>query len=126
MRHCFEFFWPRADARVYAEAKGLAKRGLATVRRDVVGRRRRTSYAITPAGRGALQRWMATPPKPVALEFEALVKVYLARFGAKEDLLATLAKTAEDAEYMLQIARNVRGVYLEGCAPFQDEYVHVW
>ena len=23
MRHCFEYFWPRDDARIYAEAKTL-------------------------------------------------------------------------------------------------------
>ena len=28
MRHCFEYFWPRAEARVYAEAKQLAVDGL--------------------------------------------------------------------------------------------------
>ena len=27
---------------------------------------------------------------------------------------------------MLRVARTVRQAYLEGCAPFQDEYVHTW
>ena len=126
MRHCFEYFWPRADARVYAEAKRLSAAGLLRTSEDRVGRRRRTSYAITPPGRTALRRWLATPPKPVALEFEALVKVYLARLGTRDDLLRALESTAADATYMLQVAANVRQLYLEGCAPFQDEYVHTW
>jgi hypothetical protein len=27
---------------------------------------------------------------------------------------------------MLGVAANVRDIYLEGCAPFQDDYIHVW
>jgi DNA-binding PadR family transcriptional regulator len=126
MRHCFEYFWPRADARVYAEAKRLSAAGLVSTSEERVGRRRRTSYAITSPGRAELRRWLATLPKPVALEFEALVKVYLARLGTRDDLLRALEATAADATYMLQVAANVRQVYLEGCAPFQDEYLHTW
>jgi DNA-binding PadR family transcriptional regulator len=126
MQHCFEYFWPRADARVYEEVKGLAAAGLATASRERTGRRPRTTYAITPAGRAALEAWLARPPETIALEFEALLKVYLARFGTREDLLATLERTRADAAFMLRVARTVRQAYLEGCAPLQDDYVHVW
>ena len=126
MRHCFEYFWPRAETRVYAEAKQLAALGLAKSTEGHVGRRRRTSYRITPAGRRALQAWLARPPKPVALEFEALIKVYLARLGTKDDLEATVDAVAADASFMLAVSQNVREVYLDHCAPFQDEYVHTW
>jgi DNA-binding PadR family transcriptional regulator len=125
-QHCFEYFWPRADARVYEEVKGLAKAGLAVASRERIGRRPRTTYAITPAGRAALEVWLARPPEMIALEFEALLKVYLARFGTREDLLANLERTRDDAAFMLRVARTVRQAYLEGCAPLQDEYVHVW
>jgi DNA-binding PadR family transcriptional regulator len=126
MRHCFEYFWPRDDVRVYADAKALAAAGLARSERTMIGRRPRTTYAITPRGRAALRRWLRQPSRPVALEFEGLVKVYLARFGTLATLRATVEQVGRDAEYMLQVATNVRHVYLEGCAPFQDEYVHVW
>lgn len=62
----------------------------------------------------------------MALEFEGLIKVYMARFGTLDELRQTVAQVAHDADYMLQVATNVRSVYLAGCAPFQDEYVHVW
>ncbi len=126
MQHCFEYFWPRADARVYDDARRLAGLGLVTATTTRAGKRPHTTYTITAAGREALEAWLARPSRPVALEFEALVKVYLARFGTREQLLATVAQTAADAEYMLQVASTVRGVYLERCAPFQDDYVHVW
>jgi DNA-binding PadR family transcriptional regulator len=126
MRHCFEFFWPRADARVYSEAKGLVARGFVSEAKKRTGRRTTTSYEITPAGRRALASWLAMPPKPIALEFEALVKVFLGRFGSKQELLSTLAATGVDAQRMLDVATNVREVYLDRCVPFQDDYVHVW
>lgn len=126
MRHCFEYFWPRAGARVYAEAKQLAADGLAATSEEHIGRRRRTTYRITPAGRRALRQWLTEPPKPVALEFEALIKVYVARLGTKDDLATTLEAVGADAAFMLSVAQNVRQVYLDGCAPFQDDYVHTW
>lgn len=126
MRHCFEYFWPRDDVRVYADAKQLAARGLATSERVLIGRRPRTTYSITPAGKRALAKWMRAPSRPVGMEFEGLIKVYLARFGTLEELRATVGQVARDADYMLQVATNVRGVYMHQCAPFQQDYVHVW
>jgi DNA-binding PadR family transcriptional regulator len=126
MRHCFEYYWPRADARVYADAKQLAVGGYASGRKATVGKRPRTTYAITPKGRRALQRWLAAPSRSFGLEFEGLIKVYLARLGTREQLLRTLERTVADAEYALHVAANVRQAYLDRCAPFQDEYVHVW
>jgi len=126
MRHCFEYFWPRDDGRVYSDAKALAKLGLARSERVMVGRRPRTTYSITPSGRRALRRWLAEPSRSAALEFEGLIKVYLARFGTIDELRATVAQVERDSAYMLQVATNVRCVYLENQAPFQDDHVHVW
>jgi DNA-binding PadR family transcriptional regulator len=126
MRHCFEYYWPRDDKRVYADVRTLADAGLAAADVSYTGRRRRTTYRITPAGRAALRRWLAAAPAPISLEFEALIKVYLARLGTRDDLLSTLDAVERDAEFMRAVATTVRAVYLEGCAPFQDEYVHTW
>ena len=126
VQHCFEYFWPRAEVRVYEEAKGLVTTGHVRAKEEFIGRRRRTSYAITAKGRRALEEWLARPAQAISLEFEGLLKVYLARFGTREQLLATLDRTLADAEYMLQVATNVRQVYLECRAPFQEEQVHIW
>jgi PadR family transcriptional regulator AphA len=126
MRHCFEYFWRRDDKRVYDDARRLADAGLARAHVRHNGRRPQTTFAITPAGRAALQQWLGQPTLPVALDFQALIKVYLARFGTRDQLLATIGEVASDAEFMLAVATNVREIYLAGCAPFQDEYVHTW
>lgn len=125
MRHCFEYFWPRADARVYDEAKGLVARGLARAETAAVGKRPRTTYAITPPGRQALAEWLERPSPAIALEFEGLLKVFFARFGTREQLLATLEQARADTEEMLRVAAVVRQAYLDCQAPFQDEQGHI-
>ena len=126
VQHCFEYFWPRAEVRTYEEAKRLVASGHLRAKEEYLGRRRHTSYAITVKGKRALEEWLARPAQAISLEFEGLLKVYLARFGTREQLLATLDRTLADAEYMLQVATNVRQVYLECRAPFQEEQVHIW
>ena len=126
MRHCFEYYWARDDVRVYADAKVLAARGLAQSQKEMIGRRPRTTYSITDEGRRALENWLSEPSKAVGLEFEGLIKIYLARFGTLEQLRATVAQLRHDADYMVQVATNVRGVYLHNCAPFQQDYFHIW
>src|SRR5687767_10885025 len=71
MRRNVHYFWPRAESLVYAELKRLAGEGLVAAERSFVGKRPRTTYAITPAGRTALAAWLGTRPRPFALELEA-------------------------------------------------------
>lgn len=118
MQRSLSRFWPRAQSKIYEEPKKLTALGLATAVGDQVGRRPRTRYSVTPEGRQALARWLAEPGEGPVLEFEALVKVFLAEHGTTDDLLATLAgvaawsrsRAAEDAA----IARG----YLQGSGPF--------
>src|SRR5947209_7648426 len=56
MRRNYHWFWPRAESKLYEEPKKLVALGLATATVDLVGRRPRTTYAITSAGREALAR----------------------------------------------------------------------
>ncbi|HEU0116845.1 MAG TPA: PadR family transcriptional regulator [Thermomicrobiales bacterium] len=121
LRRNMRFFWPRAESRIYDEAKRLVARGLATARREATGRRGRTVYAISPAGRDAVQRWLATPPRPTALECEPLLRVLLADLGTRAQLMAALAQVEADAEAILAVGRTVGPEYLAGVAPFQDQ-----
>src|SRR5436305_15165628 len=78
MSRNLRFIWPRAESRIYDEAKRLVAAGLATAREGHTGRRRRTVYAITRAGREALSAWLATPPAgAMSLESEPLLRVIL-------------------------------------------------
>ena len=113
-------FWPRAESKLYEEPKKLVAHGLATAEDDPVGRRPRSVYSITPAGREALRAWLDEPGAPAALEFEALVKVFFAEQGTKAQLVENLRRiageqrerTAIDAEWALR--------YLEGRGTFPE------
>ena len=90
VRTSLHWFWPRTERQLYEQPKLLVAHGLATATREHTGRRPRTVYRITPAGRRALKAWLAVPSTAYSYEDEALVKVFLADHGTKEDLLAQL------------------------------------
>jgi DNA-binding PadR family transcriptional regulator len=84
------FLWPRAESKVYESAKRLVALGLATAKQRPTGRRRRTIYSITPAGRQALWSWLRQPGGGPALEFEGGLKLFFADRGTKGDTWARI------------------------------------
>ena len=124
LRRNMRFFWPRAESRIYEETKGLVAKGYARVDHEHVGRRARTVYSITPAGRRALREWLSTPPKGIALECEPLLRVFLSDLSTRAQLDAALQQTRRDAQAILDVGRVVGAEYLADTAPFQDQ-VHV-
>ena len=100
-------FWPRAERKLYEEPRKLVAHQLATVQHERVGKRPRSVYRITPAGQRALRAWLDEPGELVSLEFEALIKVFFAEHGGKDQLLANLdrihagalARVAVDAQW---------------------------
>ncbi|HEX7267837.1 MAG TPA: PadR family transcriptional regulator, partial [Streptosporangiaceae bacterium] len=57
----FRYVWPRAESAIYREVKRLAAMGLVAAKREYVGKRPRTVYSITDAGRQVLREWLGTP-----------------------------------------------------------------
>ena len=111
--------WPRAQSKIYEEPKKLVALGLARARKERVGRRPRTVYAITAAGRRALAGWLDEPGSGPVLEFEALLKVIFAEHGSRDGALRSLAATRGWA-----VERNADNLvaaraYLAGEGPFQ-------
>ena len=112
------YMQPASERNLYAEPKRLAAAGLVRVRREQVGRRSRTIYEITPEGREALRRQLATPPAPPQLEFEALQRLIFADQGSKQDLLAALDTTSQQVQQLLDDGlQQVRGYQADG-GPF--------
>jgi PadR family transcriptional regulator AphA len=87
-------WWPRTERQLYEQPKILVEHGLATATTELVGRRRRTVYDITPEGRDALRGWLDQPSSVYAWEWDAILRVFFADHGTKEQLLATLGETA--------------------------------
>ncbi|MEU6284568.1 PadR family transcriptional regulator [Streptomyces sp. NPDC047028] len=82
--------WPRAKSKIYEEPKKLVRHGLARAERQMVGRRPRTVYAITPDGRDRLADWLREPGDGPVLECEQLLQVFFAESASSLDTLATL------------------------------------
>jgi PadR family transcriptional regulator, regulatory protein AphA len=125
MRRNYRFFWPRAESRLYDEARRLVDAGLATAEQGFTGRRGRTTYALTPAGQRALREWLSEPPAGGwAFQFEPLLRVFLGNFGTREQLLAAIERARLDAEELLAVADAVAADYATGTAEGQP-HVHV-
>ena len=123
-RRSLDWFWPRAERKLYEEPKRLAAAGLARSEGEMTGARPRTVYTVTRQGRTALRTWLGEPPVPPTLEFEGMVKVFFADGGSLEQLRATLTTIAETAEARLgdlheKVAEHERG---EGAFP---ERLHI-
>lgn len=122
----FQYMWPRAQSGIYREIKHLAELGYAQQERSRVGKRQRTVYAITSQGLEALRAWLATPVARFSMECEATLRLFVASFGTKEQVLTTLEQVQAEAEEMLRFLHDIMHEYLEGRAPFQEQvYVRV-
>src|SRR5918994_2052588 len=84
-------FWPRTRSKLYEEPKKLVAAGLAEAVKGAHGRRPRTVYTITPAGRQALADWLGRKSAEPSFEYEHLLKVFYAGSGDHRRRPATLA-----------------------------------
>jgi DNA-binding PadR family transcriptional regulator len=101
VRRSLNWFWPRAERKLYDDPKRLAADGLATATEEYTGRRRRTVYTITAKGRRELAAWLRTPSADPSWENEALVKVFFADGGDLDALRGTLTEMADSARRRL-------------------------
>jgi PadR family transcriptional regulator, regulatory protein AphA len=119
-KRSLRFFFPRAERHLYAEVKRLADAGLATSETAFTGKRRTTTYAITPAGRKALREWLRTEPAPPMLEAEVLVRSFFAHSGRQRDLLAALEVARDQAVAAQRELAEMAQANLDGVAPFPE------
>ncbi len=120
MSRSVAWYWPKAQSLVYAECKKLARDGLATTHREHQGRRPRTVYTITAAGRAALRDWLGEPTAGPRLEFEAMLQVAFADHGSREQLVETLKVIRDEADARRDVARTQTRDYAETGGPFPD------
>jgi PadR family transcriptional regulator, regulatory protein AphA len=114
MQRSLDWFWPRAERKLYEEPKRLVAAGFAKSTQEMTGSRPRTVYAVTAQGRRAMRRWLDLPPEPPTLEFEGMVKVFFADGGTLEQLRTNLHSIAETAEARIveleeKVAENASG-----------------
>ena len=117
----FRYVWPRAESAIYREVKRLAAMGLIAAEREYTGKRPRTVYSITEDGRQVLREWLATPVSPFSMDFEAMIRLFIAPLGTKDQIVGTLQQVRGDAQEMLQFSGEVKREFLDGRAALQDQ-----
>jgi DNA-binding PadR family transcriptional regulator len=120
MQRALGQFWPRAESKLYEEPRKLVAHGLARATSEMVGKRPRTVYSITPKGRRAMAAWVPTPSAGPVLEFEALIKVFYAEHGTKADLLETIAGVRRWLDERYDASADIPHAYLEGRGQFPE------
>lgn len=111
-------YWPRSEAHLYAELKRLVERGHASAELEEGQKRPRTRYSITVAGRAALEDWLGSRPGQPMLEVEGFVRMFFGDQGSKEDLLQSLAATAQYVRDLRPSGVTVTEEVLESGGPF--------
>ena len=117
----FRYVWPRAESAIYREVRRLASMGLIRGKKEFTGKRARTVYTITKRGKEALRAWLVTPISPFAMDFEAIIRLFVAPLGTKEQILSTLDQVRADAQEMLRFAGKVKQEFLDGINVTQDQ-----
>lgn len=119
-RRSLHAVWPRSEANLYNEQKRLVALGWARADEDAVGRRPRTTYSITAAGRRALRAWLATEPAPPRVEVEGLLRIMYADQAGPDELRASLEATAAQARAEMQRGLALLQEYASGDGPFPE------
>jgi DNA-binding PadR family transcriptional regulator len=118
-RSTIHYIWPRAESKMYEELKRLAAAGYASATADSKDPRRKR-YAISPAGRSVLNRWLAEPGSGVHLESEGALKVLFAENGTKQQLLATITSMRAEALAVLERRARVFDEVVRDGPPYPD------
>lgn len=113
-------FWPRAERGLYEEPKSLVAHGYASAADEPHGRRARTVYSITPAGRRALRAWLAEESAPPQFESEAVLRIAFAEHGRSRSALDTLAALRAHADERRHFVTEVARSYVEGRGSYPD------
>ncbi|MEV1295605.1 PadR family transcriptional regulator [Pseudonocardia sp. NPDC049635] len=100
------YAWQAGHTSVYPELGKLAAQGLAEVTEE--GARGAKTYALTEDGRAELRRWMLEPQRQGKVRNEGVLRLFLIAALPREDALAVLDRTAEEAERDLAELRQVR------------------
>lgn len=117
----FRYVWPRAESAIYREAKRLASMDLIEGVKEYTGKRARTIYSITEHGKEALRDWLGTPVSPFSMDFEAMLRVFVAPLGTKDELIGTLKQVRTDTQEMLAFGGEVKQEFIDGINVTQDQ-----
>jgi len=87
-------YWSPAKSQIYGELRRLEQAGLATMTEvEQTNRPDKRLYRITPAGREALQQWLASPDvEPDVFKSPLLLHLFFGHLMPRQDLIAQLER----------------------------------
>ena len=112
------FFWAASYGQIYPELKRLSEAGLIEGVDAPRGERKRTVYAITPAGTEALRRWLRQPPETFELREEGLLKLFFSGLLAPAEAAETLRAMRE---HRLGVAARLREIEPKAEAKLEND-----
>jgi len=116
-------FWHALPQQLYTELKRMERDGLATTTTVVQGRRpNKRVFALSDAGREALQRWVQEPSGPISVKDELLVRLFAADIVDPEALLPGLEERLAQHETKLRAFEALRDALFKGRS--EEEYIH--
>lgn len=121
MRIALKFVWPRSEASLYTDMKGLVPAGLAEASEEEVGDRTRTRYEVTDAGRDEVTRWLRdTEVSEPQVQIEAVLRAFFADLGDADDLRRTLDDTRRQVARQMEAVLPVLEDYAAGGGGFPE------
>ena len=102
------FFWGASYGQIYPELHRLEERGLVEATPEPTGGRRRTAYALTPAGESALQEWLRDDSSYLfEIRDEGTLKLFFGDLLEKQDVIANLRRKQAWCDLSLEIFREL-------------------
>lgn len=102
------FFWTISPAQIYPSLKRLERRGLITGKAEFLGKRRRRTFTVNPAGETALQVWLRRrEPMPFELRDVGLLKLFFADALDKGEASALLGEVRRRSEARVAALRLI-------------------
>jgi DNA-binding PadR family transcriptional regulator len=113
------FFWTISQAQIYPSLARLERAGLVIGKSEPLGRRRRRTFALTPAGEDLLREWLRLDePIPFELRDMGLLKLFFAgalgRDEARELVFAMRDRSVRQVKTLGAITAEAEGVAAQG------------
>jgi DNA-binding PadR family transcriptional regulator len=103
-------YWSGSVGTVYPALKRLAARGLIAGAEMAEGRRRRTDYVVTPAGRAAMAGWIMDSKRALGIGFDPLrTRLNCLDLLPPADAAVFVAEILSGAESAVAQAAGIRG-----------------
>ncbi|NNF27407.1 MAG: PadR family transcriptional regulator [Gemmatimonadetes bacterium] len=113
-------FWSESYGQIYPVLKALHERGW-VVREPVAGSGpTRYEHQLTDEGLSALRDWIVSPPQPLRVRDELLLKMFLGRLVDRKDLGVLLRAHAKRASARRDGLLAIRKLMNEGRSDFPD------